>query len=88
MHFTRKISVKHHPNGDHYSVSVPREIAQALGLQDGGGLVSIELPDIHKKGSYAFLKAYRDSDFAWREHSTRPTRTSSKMNGLIDAVDS
>jgi len=70
MHFTRKISVKHHPNGDHYSVSVPREIAQALGLQDGGGLVSIEIPDKsdrRKKGSYAVLKAYRDSDFAWRE---------------------
>ncbi|MCU0637017.1 MAG: hypothetical protein MUE87_00095 [Methanothrix sp.] len=45
MHFTRKISVKHHPTGDHYSVSIPREIAQALGLQDGGGLVSIEIPD-------------------------------------------
>jgi len=70
MQFIRTLSVKHHPTGDHYSVSIPREIAQALGLQDGGGLVSIELPDKsdrHKKGSYAVLKAYRDSDFAWRE---------------------
>ena len=70
MHFARKISVKHHLNGNHYSVNVPREIAQAFGLQDGGGLVSIELPDKsdrNKKGSYAVLKAYRDSDFAWRE---------------------
>jgi hypothetical protein len=70
MQFIRTLSVKYHPTGDHYSVSVPREIAQALGLQDGGGLVSIEIPDKsdrHKKGSYAVLKAYRDSDFAWRE---------------------
>jgi hypothetical protein len=70
MQFIRTLSVKYHPTGDHYSVSVPREIAQALGLQDGGGLVSIEIPDksdLHKKGSYAVLKAYRDSDFAWRE---------------------
>lgn len=56
MHFTRKISIKHHPNGDHYSVSIPREIAQALGLQDGGGLVSIEVVKSH-----VILKAYRDS---------------------------
>jgi len=70
MQFIRTLSVKYHPTGDHYSVSIPREIAQALGLQDGGGLVSIEIPDKsdrRKKGSYAVLKAYRDSDFAWRE---------------------
>jgi len=64
------MSVKHHPTGDHYSLSIPSVVAQALGLQDGGGLVSIEIPDKsdrHKKGNYAVLKAYRDSDFAWRE---------------------
>ena len=82
MHFTRKISVKHHLNGDHYALSIPSQVAEILGLQDGSGLVSIEIPDKtdrHKKGSYAVLKAYRDSDFAWREqfdptqpHASRP----------------
>jgi hypothetical protein len=71
MHFTRNVSVKHHPNGDHYSVSIPSEIAQALGLQDGGGLVSIEINKLntHKKGVRAqvVLKSYVDSDFAWTE---------------------
>jgi bifunctional DNA-binding transcriptional regulator/antitoxin component of YhaV-PrlF toxin-antitoxin module len=70
MQFIRTLSVKYHPTGDHYSVSIPREIAQALGLQDGGGLISIDIPDKsyrRKKGCYAVLKAYRDSDFAWRE---------------------
>jgi hypothetical protein len=65
MHFTRNLSVKHHPNGDHYSVSIPSEIAQALGLQDGGGLVSIELSG---QGSHAaILKAYRDSELAYTQ---------------------
>jgi hypothetical protein len=69
MHFTRTISVKHHPTGDHYSLSIPAQVAQALGLQDGGGLVSIEvkpykLPYNKKAVS---LKSYCDSDFAWRE---------------------
>jgi hypothetical protein len=39
-------------------------------LQDGGGLVSIEYSYKcypNKKGNHAILKAYRDSDFAWRE---------------------
>ena len=67
MHFTRKISVKHHPNGDHYTISIPKPVAEALNLHEYGGLVSIEIPDIHKKGSCVVLKAYRDSDFAWRE---------------------
>jgi len=44
-------------------------VAQALGLQDGGGLVSIEVKpyksDSNKKA--VSLTAYRDSDFAWRE---------------------
>jgi len=38
-----------------------------LGLHDGGGLVSIEVLDRNKKESSIVLKAYRDSDFAWRE---------------------
>ena len=70
MHFTRKISVKHHPNGDHYTISIPKPVAEALNLHEYGGLVSIEIPDKsdrHKKGSCVVLKAYRDSDFAWRE---------------------
>lgn len=67
MHFTRHMSVKHHPTGDHYSLSIPSVVAQALGLQDGGGLVSIEVIYNKKKESSVVLKAYRDSDFAWRE---------------------
>jgi hypothetical protein len=65
MQFTRTLSVKHHPTGDHYSLSIPSVVAQALGLQDGGGLVSIEV--MHNNESSVVLKAYRDSDFAWRE---------------------
>lgn len=68
MRFKRAISVKHHSTGDHYSLSIPSQVAQALGLQDGGGLVSIEI--LGKFGSNkkaVSLKAYRDSDFAWRE---------------------
>ena len=64
MRFKRAISVKRHPTGDHYSLSIPSQVAQALGLQDGGGLVSIEILD--KSGSNkkaVSLKAYRDSDF-------------------------
>ena len=71
MQFTRKISVKHHPTGDHYVLSIPRAVAEALNLHDEeSGLVSVEIvnkSNTHKKGSYAVLKAYRDSDFAWRE---------------------
>ena len=69
LRFTRTISIKRHPTGDHYSLSIPSQVAQALGLHDGGGLVSIEILD--KSGSNkkaVSLKAYRDSDFAWREH--------------------
>jgi len=70
LRFTRTISVKHHPTGDHYSLSIPPQVTQALGLQDGGGLVSIEYSDKcypNRKGNHAILKAYRDSDFAWRK---------------------
>jgi hypothetical protein len=68
LRFTRTISVKHHRTGDHYSLSIPPQVAQALGLQDGGSLVSIEILNklnTHKKE--VVLKSYRDSDFAWRE---------------------
>ena len=66
MHFTRTVSVKHYPTGDHYSLSIPAQVAQALGLQDGGGLVSIEVKVPNNKKAVC-LKSYRDSDFAWRE---------------------
>jgi len=57
-------------------------VAEALNLHEGGGLVSIELKATNatpnKKG-HAVLKAYHDSDFAWREkfdptqpHASRP----------------
>jgi hypothetical protein len=44
MHFKRKLSVKHHPTGDHYVLAIPRQVAEALNLhdEDGGGMVSIE----------------------------------------------
>lgn len=74
MQFTRKISVKHHPTGDHYVLSIPPVVAQALGLhEDEGGLVSIEvIPykcNTHKKEvrAHVVLKAYRDSPIPWRE---------------------
>jgi len=67
IQFIRRFSIKHHPTGDHYVLSIPRPVAEALGLHEDGGLVSIELftNPTHKKG--AILKAYWDSDFAWRE---------------------
>lgn len=72
MQFTRTLSLKHHPTGDHYVLSIPRPVAEALNLHEDGGLVSIEIvnkSNTHKKGvrAQAVLKAYRDSDFAWRE---------------------
>ena len=67
MRFTRTLSVKHHPNGDHYSLSIPPVVAEALNLQDGGGLVSIEIPFFPSKKGQIHLQAYRDSEIAWRE---------------------
>jgi hypothetical protein len=83
MHFARTISVKHHSTGDHYSVSIPRPVAEALNLYEDGGLVSIELAYKsynHKKGAnaQAVLKSYRNSDFAWTEKFD-PTRTGSDL---------
>lgn len=79
LRFTRTISVKHHPTGDHYIVSIPRPVAEALNLHEDGGLVSIEIVNklnTHKRGvrAQAVLKSYRDSDFAWTEKfdPTRP----------------
>jgi len=76
MRFIRTLSVKHHPTGDHYSLSIPVQVAEAIGLHDeDGGLVSIEIPDksnksdTHKKGSVV-LKAYRDTRIPWREVPT------------------
>jgi len=42
MHFTRTLSVKRHPSGDHYVLSIPRQVAETLNLrEDDGGLVSV-----------------------------------------------
>lgn len=79
MRFKRTISVKHHPTGDHYQVSIPPVVAEALDLQDGGGLVSIEI--LGKLGSNkkaVRLQAYRDSEIAWREQFTPSERQSIK----------
>lgn len=61
MRFKRTIAVKHHPSGDHYQLSIPAQVAEAINLQDGG-LVSIEVKD-----QAVSLQAYRDSRIAWRE---------------------
>ena len=73
LRFTRTISVKHHPSGDHYSLSIPPQVAQALGLQDGGGLVSIELNKFSTHTTEVVLKSSRDSDFAWRKQFDPPS---------------
>lgn len=47
------VSVKHHPTGDHYVLSIPRPVAEALNLHENGGLVSIEMVNklnTHKNG--------------------------------------
>ena len=74
MRFIRTVSVKHHPTGDHYQLSIPSVVAQALDLQDGG-LVSIKFDkfNTHKKG-HVQLQAYRDSEIAWREQFFDPLR--------------
>ena len=82
MRFIRRLLVKHHPTGDHYSLAIPAPVAEAIGLhdEDGGGLVSIEILykfDTHKKGSVR-LQAYRDSEIAWREQFTPSERRSIK----------
>jgi len=72
MHFNRTISVKHHRTGDHYSVSIPGPVAEALNLHEDGGLVSIELAYKsynYKKGvrANAVLTAYPASPQPWRQ---------------------
>ncbi len=70
MRFVRRLCVKHHPTGDHYSLVIPAPVAQALNLHDeDGGLVSIEIVNelnTNKKG-HVRLQAYRDSQIPWRE---------------------
>lgn len=73
MRFTRTLSVKHHPNGDHYEIAIPAPVAEALHLQDGGGLVSIELPFLPSKKGSIHLQAYRDTEIAWREQFFDPS---------------
>lgn len=70
MRFNRTISVKHHPTGDHYQLSIPAQVAQALNLHDGG-LISIEMPDPYHKS--VRLQAYRDGPIAWREQIFDPS---------------
>jgi hypothetical protein len=83
MQFTRTLSVKHHPTGDHYVLSIPRPVAEALNLHENGGLVSIEMVNklnTHKNGVRAqvVLKSYRNSHVAWTEKFD-PTRTGSDL---------
>jgi len=63
MRFIRRLSVKHHPTGDHYVLSVPAQVAQAIGLDKEDGLVSLSVDE----GVAVTLQAYRDSEIAWRE---------------------
>jgi len=68
LRFTRTISVKHHPTGDHYVLSIPRPVVEALNLHEAGGLVSIEIINKfyhNKKGVQ--LQAYRETQIPWRE---------------------
>ena len=68
MQFTRTLSVKHHPTGDHYVLSIPRPVAEALNLHEDGGLVSIEITDFyHNKKRFVRLQAYQDTQIPWRE---------------------
>jgi len=61
MQFKRRLTVTHHPTGTHYSLAIPRAVAQALGLEDGGP-VSLE-----PRGKRVTLQAYRDTSIPWRE---------------------
>jgi hypothetical protein len=71
MQFTRTLSVKNHPTGQHYVLSIPRPVAEALDLhEDEGGLVSIFIQrgqiKPYKKGT-VHLQAYRETQIPWRE---------------------
>lgn len=63
MRFIRRLSVKHHPTGDHYSLAIPAQVAQAIGLDKEDGLISLSV----EEGGVVTLQAYRDSEIAWRE---------------------
>ena len=68
MRFIRQLCIKHHSTGDHYVLAIPAEVAEAIGLQDGG-LISIEYDSdkcYHKKRSVR-LQAYRDTRIPWRQ---------------------
>lgn len=75
MRFKRTVSVKHHPSGDHYQLSIPAQVAQVIGLQEDGGLVSLEIkfPKLPNNKKTVCLKAYRDSEIAWREQFFDPS---------------
>ena len=69
--FTRTLQCKVTETNNHYVLSIPREIAQELGL-GAGGLCSIEIEDkcyTHKKRpvAQAVLKAYKDTQPAFTE---------------------
>jgi hypothetical protein len=70
MHFTRTLAVKNHPTGQHYVLSIPRPVAEALNLHEDGGLVSILIHSgqikQHKKGT-VHLQAYRETQIPWCE---------------------
>ncbi len=68
LRFTRTLQKRVTATGSHYVLSIPREIAQALDLQDGG-LCSIGIPDnSHKnKKAEAILMAYKDTPLLYRE---------------------
>jgi hypothetical protein len=66
MRFIRQLCVKHHRSGDHYSLAIPAVVAEAIGLHEAGGLISIEC-DSDKCYHNARLQAYRDSAIPWRQ---------------------
>jgi hypothetical protein len=70
MQFTRTIAVKDHPTGQHYVLSIPRQVAEALNLHEDGGLVSILIHSgqiKHNKKGTVQLQAYRDTQIPWRD---------------------
>lgn len=68
LQFSRTLQHRVKATGTHYVLSIPREIAQALDLQDGG-LCSIGIPDKSDKNKKAevVLVAYKDTPPLTRE---------------------
>jgi hypothetical protein len=70
MRFTRTLQKRVTDTGNHYVLSIPREVAQDLQLEQGG-LISLDVRDKPRGGVEVALKAYQDEPLLIREFNPR-----------------